>query len=76
MVLGGQYRLPSLKRCGAPHRVSGSASMTCAHLFAVEMLRGGASIYRVSQHLGHTSVKTTEIYLAHLTPEEVERSRQ
>jgi hypothetical protein len=25
--------------------------------------------------LGHTSVKTTEIYLAHLTPEEADRSR-
>jgi integrase/recombinase XerD len=46
------------------------------HLYAVETLRSGASIYRVSQHLGHTSVKTTEIYLAHLTPEEAERARQ
>jgi integrase/recombinase XerD len=46
------------------------------HLYAVETLRAGVSIYRVSQHLGHTSVATTEIYLAHLTPEEAERSRQ
>ena len=46
------------------------------HLFAVEALRSGSSIYRVSQHLGHTSVKTTEIYLAHLTPEESEKARQ
>jgi integrase/recombinase XerD len=45
------------------------------HLYAVETLRSGESIYRVSQHLGHTSVKTTEIYLAHLTPEEADRSR-
>jgi hypothetical protein len=29
-----------------------------------------ASIYALSQHMGHTSVKTTEIYLAYLTPEE------
>lgn len=46
------------------------------HLYAVEALRSGTSIYRVSQHLGHTSVKTTEIYLDHLTPDEAERARQ
>ena len=40
------------------------------HLFAVEALRGGMSIYALSKHLGHTSVKTTEIYLAYLTAEE------
>ena len=46
------------------------------HVYAVEALRGGTSIYRVSQHLGHTSVSTTEIYLAHLTPEEADHVRQ
>jgi integrase/recombinase XerD len=46
------------------------------HVYAVETLRGGTSIYRVSQHLGHTSVSTTEIYLAHLTPDEADRARQ
>jgi integrase len=30
----------------------------------------------VSQHLGHTSVKTTEIYLTHLTPDEADLARQ
>jgi integrase/recombinase XerD len=40
------------------------------HLYAVEALRGGMGIYQLSQHLGHTSVKTTEIYLAFLTPEQ------
>lgn len=40
------------------------------HLFAVEELRRGVSIYDVQQHLGHTSVKTTEIYLDFLTPEQ------
>lgn len=46
------------------------------HLFAVEALRGGMSIYRLSKHLGHTSVKTTEIYLDFLTPEEAARARE
>jgi integrase/recombinase XerD len=41
------------------------------HLFAVEALRSGSlSIYELSKHLGHSSIKTTEIYLEHLTPEQ------
>lgn len=40
------------------------------HLFAVNWLKAGRSIYDLQQHLGHTSVKTTEIYLEYLTPEE------
>ena len=45
------------------------------HLFAVEWLRRGGSIYDLSKHLGHTSIKTTEIYLAFLTPEEEARAK-
>lgn len=46
------------------------------HLFAVETLRSGAmDIYKLSKHLGHTSVKTTEIYLEFLSPEEQERAK-
>lgn len=45
------------------------------HLFAVEALRSGAmSIYGLSKHLGHTSVKTTEIYLEFLSPVEAQRT--
>lgn len=41
------------------------------HLFAVEYLRNlRGSIYSLQQELGHTSVKTTEGYLAYLTPAE------
>lgn len=44
------------------------------HLFAVESLRSGAlSIYGLSKHLGHTSVKTTEIYLEFLSSGEAMR---
>ena len=40
------------------------------HLFAVEALQAGMSIYDLQQHLGHSSVQTTEIYLEFLTAEE------
>lgn len=41
------------------------------HLFAVEYLRERrGSLYELQQILGHSSIKTTEIYLHHLTPEE------
>lgn len=45
------------------------------HLFAVKALREGMDIYTLSQHLGHTSVKTTEFYLAFLTPAEALRAK-
>lgn len=40
------------------------------HLYAVTALKNGVSIYDVQQNLGHASIKTTEIYLAFLTPDE------
>lgn len=41
------------------------------HLFAVEYLREQrGSIYALQQILGHASIKTTEGYLDHLTPDE------
>lgn len=46
------------------------------HWFAVDYLRRGGSIYNLSKHLGHTSVKTTEIYLDFLTPDEATTSRR
>lgn len=35
------------------------------HRFAIRWLRAGGDIYELSRHLGHTSVRTTEIYLGH-----------
>lgn len=40
------------------------------HLHAVEWLQSGRSIYDLQKRLGHASIKTTEIYLAFLTPEQ------
>jgi integrase/recombinase XerD len=40
------------------------------HRYAVDYLRAGGSIYDLQQILGHVSIKTTEIYLDYLTPDE------
>lgn len=45
------------------------------HRFAVFFLRGGGNIYALQQILGHASIKTTEIYLSHLTPNERARAQ-
>jgi integrase/recombinase XerD len=45
------------------------------HRFAVDRLREGWSLYEVQRALGHASVKTTEIYLAHLTADEERSAR-
>lgn len=40
------------------------------HLFAVTYLQRGGNIYDLQRILGHSSIKTTELYLNYLTPEE------
>jgi len=45
------------------------------HVFAVNYLRAGGSIYDLQQVLGHSSVKVTEMYLAFLTPEEAQNAK-
>lgn len=42
------------------------------HGFAIRWLKQGGDLYRLQKHLGHSSVKTTERYLAYLTVEEQE----
>lgn len=46
------------------------------HWYAVNYLREGGSIYTLQKILGHASIKTTEIYLKHLTPEEAEGAQK
>jgi integrase/recombinase XerD len=43
------------------------------HVHAVNWLKSGRSIYVLQQRLGHTSIKTTEMYLAYLTAEEKQK---
>lgn len=45
------------------------------HRFAVDYLKRGGNIYNLQQILGHSSLKTTEIYLDYLTPEEQHRAK-
>ena len=45
------------------------------HRFAVDYLRDGGNIYQLQQILGHSSIRTTEIYLDFLTPEEKDRAK-
>lgn len=40
------------------------------HRHAVDWLKSDRSIYDLQQRLGHRSIKTTEIYLDHLKPDE------
>lgn len=40
------------------------------HTYAIRRLQAGGDVYTLSRHLGHTTVKTTEIYLRWLTVEE------
>ncbi|MEE8202614.1 MAG: site-specific integrase [Alphaproteobacteria bacterium] len=45
------------------------------HWYAVDYLRRGGNIYDLAAILGHSSVKTTEIYLAHLGAGEQRRAK-
>ena len=46
------------------------------HWHAVEWLKAGKSIYDLQQRLAHSSIKTTEVYLDFLTPEEARVAKQ
>jgi integrase/recombinase XerD len=45
------------------------------HLHAVRWLKSGRSIYDLKERLGHESIRTTEIYLKFLTPDEARVSK-
>jgi integrase/recombinase XerD len=46
------------------------------HLYAVESLHSGMSLYVLQKQLGHTTIRVTEMYLEHLSPEEQEHARR
>jgi site-specific recombinase XerD len=55
-------------RAGVVHRVS---PHSLRHTMAVESVREGIPVPRISKQLGHSSIATTAIYLDHLHPAEV-----
>lgn len=59
------------KRAGVPFRTH-----DLRHLYAVRFLRGGNGIYELQQILGHSTIRTTEIYLSYLTPQEALRAKR
>lgn len=58
----GPGRTPAFRPFGFHH---------LRHLHAVEWLKSGRNIYDLQQRMGHASIKTTEIYLAFLTADEI-----
>ncbi|MBX9594220.1 MAG: site-specific integrase [Roseomonas sp.] len=55
--VSGQFRA-LVARCDVPH----FRAHDLRHTFGIRWLQGGGDIYDLSRYLGHTSVKTTEIY--------------
>lgn len=45
------------------------------HWYAVDYLRKGGNLYQLQQILGHSSIRTTELYLAYLTPDEAHAAK-
>lgn len=46
------------------------------HLYAVNALKAGMSIYDLQKHLGHSTIGVTEMYLEFLTPDEERHAKR
>ena len=68
--LQAQAQKPAQPPKEQPQAFRGFRFHDLRHRHAVDWLKSGRSIYDLQKRLGHTSVKTTEIYCAYLTGEE------
>lgn len=72
-VVRAEFRAAQKAAQQAGHKEPDFRPFTFHHLrhrHAVDWLKSGRSLYDLQKRLGHTSIKTTEIYLEFLTPEE------
>jgi integrase/recombinase XerD len=68
--LQAQAQKPAQSGPEQPQPFRGFRFHDLRHRHAVDWLKSGSSIYDLQKRLGHTSVKTTEIYCAYLTSDE------
>ena len=68
--LQAQAQKPAQSGRERPQSFRGFRFHDLRHRHAVDWLKSGRSIYDLQKRLGHTSVKTTEIYCANLTSDE------
>jgi site-specific recombinase XerD len=64
----GQQLVKLAARAGVNHRVHPHG---LRHTMAVELVREGQPVTKISRQLGHSNIATTSIYLDHLYPAEV-----
>ncbi len=57
-----------LKRILEITQIPDATTHTLRHTYASHLVQRGISLYVISRLLGHSSIKTTEIY-SHLSPE-------
>lgn len=83
---GGRYTHPSTRFAAARAAAQKAAQRDgrpfqafrlhdLRHEYAIRWMETGRSIYVLQQHLGHSSVKTTEVYLAYVPPDAAARAK-
>jgi integrase len=64
------------RRAETVHKIRRFRFHDLRHWFSVDYLRRGGGIYTLQKILGHSSIRTTEIYLDYLAPAEAEAAKK